>query len=325
MRTVTLGRTGLEVSRICYGAWPLGGDWGAVDEASAIAAVRRARSLGVNFFDTAQAYGFGASERLLGKALRDDLDRRRDEVVIATKGGVRVAGPARVRDSSSGWIRRGVEESLDALGVDHIDLYQIHWPDPDTPFAETAGTLDELVEQGKIRHVGVSNFSVPQIAELSRRLSVETLQPPYHLFRTDVEAEVLPYCREHDIGVLAYGPLGHGLLTGAMHASTTFARDDWRSGSDLFRGEAFRRNLEIVGELDRFARERLGRSVSELAIAWVLSHPAVHVAIVGSRRAEHVEQAVRAADLELNEDDREEITRIAAGAVAVAGPSPEAR
>jgi aryl-alcohol dehydrogenase-like predicted oxidoreductase len=322
VETTRLGMTGLEVSRIAFGTWQLGGDWGGFDEDEAIRAIRYARLLGVNFFDTAQAYGFGASERLLGRALRDELDQRRDEVVIATKGGLRMTGDELVRDSSPGWLRAGVEASLKALNVDYVDLYQIHWPDPDTPFSETAATLQELVDEGKIRHVGVSNYSADQMKEFARTRPVETLQPPYHLFRRDIEAEVLPYTSEHDIGVLIYGPLAHGLLTGALDENATFPPDDWRSQSPLFQGDTLRRNVEKVRELERFARER-GHSVSQLAIAWTLARPGVDVAIVGSRRAAHIEDSLAALDLRLSGEDLAAIDRIMTGAVAVGGPSPE--
>jgi aryl-alcohol dehydrogenase-like predicted oxidoreductase len=323
MKQTKLGRSGLEVSPIAFGTWQLGGDWGPFDEAAAIDAIRHARGLGINLFDTAQGYGFGASERLLGRALRDELDNRRDEVVIATKGGLRPTDDGLVRDSSPAWLRSGVDASLRALGTDHIDIYQVHWPDPDTPFAETAGALGELVADGKIRHVGVSNFDARQMDEFSRTRPVETLQPPYHLFRREIEADVLPYAREHDIGVLVYGPLAHGLLTGTMNAETTFAGDDWRSRSPLFGGEEFRTNLGKVAELSSFAAER-GVTVAELAIAWTLANPAVQVAIVGARQRRHIEHAVAAANLELDAEDLARVEQIMSGAVAVAGPSPEA-
>jgi aryl-alcohol dehydrogenase-like predicted oxidoreductase len=323
MRRVTLGMTGLEVTPIAFGTWQLGGDWGRFDELEAITAIRHARELGINLFDTAQAYGFGASERLLGRALREELDANRTDLVIATKGGLRMdSEQGLVRDSSPGWLRRGVRESLEYLGVDYIDLYQVHWPDPATPFAESAQALGELIEDGAIRHVGVSNFNAAQMAEFARTLPVETLQPPYHLFRREIEAQELPYAREHDIGVLAYGPLAHGLLTGTVGSDTTFAEDDWRATSPLFSGDAFQRNLRLVAELERFARER-GYGVSQLAIAWTLAHPAVHVAIVGSRSAAHIEQSLGALNITLSSEDLEEIDGIMAGAVSVAGPSPE--
>lgn len=279
--------------------------------------------MGVNLFDTAQGYGFGASERLLGRALRDDLDNRRDEVVIATKGGLRMTHDGLVRDSSPNWLRSGVENSLRALEAEHIDLYQVHWPDPKVPFAETAGALQELVDEGKIRHVGVSNFDAAQIAEFAQTRPVETLQPAYHLFRREIEAEVLPYCREHDVGVLVYGPLAHGLLTGALDENSHFAANDWRSGAPFFKGEAYRRNVGVVRELERLASGELGVSVSRLAIAWTLANPAVQVAIVGARHPGNIEDSVAAANLSLSETDLEQIDRIMAGSVAMSGPQPE--
>jgi aryl-alcohol dehydrogenase-like predicted oxidoreductase len=315
--------TDLKVSPICFGTWQLGGDWGSVDEREATAAIRHALELGVNIFDTAQAYGFGVSERLLGRALAPELRSRRDEIVIATKGGLRPNGDdGIVRDASRAWLRDGVESSLRELGVDHIDVYQLHWPDPAVPVAETAGALQALVEEGKIRHVGVSNFDAAEMAAFARTRPVETLQPPYHLFRRDIEAEVLPYCAEHDIGVLVYGPLAHGLLTGAIHDDTTFEANDWRAASPLFQGDALRRNLEAVRGLEQLASE-LGTSVSALAIAWTLAQPAVDVAIVGARRAAHIEDSVSAVALRLGETDLAEIDAIMDDAVAVGGPSPE--
>jgi aryl-alcohol dehydrogenase-like predicted oxidoreductase len=322
MKTTRLGRTDLRVFPIAFGTWQLGGEWGAFDERDAIAAIRHARKLGIDLFDTAQAYGFGASERLLGRALRDELDHRRDDVVLATKGGLRMTPDGLVRDSSEAWLRSGVEQSLRALGVDHIDLYQVHWPDPDVSFAETAGALQHLVDEGKIRHVGVSNYSVAQMAEFARTRPVETLQPPYHLFRREIEADIAPYALEHDIGVLVYGPLAHGLLTGTIDEDTAFSAGDWRRGSPVFQGETFRRNLQTVRELERWAGER-GHTVGQLAIAWTLAHPAVDVAIVGARRPAHIQDSLAAADLELTEEDLADLDRIMAGAVTVAGPSPE--
>jgi aryl-alcohol dehydrogenase-like predicted oxidoreductase len=322
MQHVRLGMTGLAVSPIALGTWQLGGDWGRYDEREAIAAIHTARELGINLFDTAQAYGYGASEWLLGRALQDELAQDREQLVIATKGGLRMTAGGQVRDSSPAWLRQGVEESLRALGVDYIDLYQIHWPDPDVPFAETAEALQALVEEGKIRHVGVSNFEAGQIADLAGTRLVETVQPPYHLFRREIEADLLPYAREHEIGVLVYGPLGHGLLTGTLNEETEFRPGDWRGSSPVFRGDSYRRNLETVRELDRFARAR-GYTVAEVAIAWVLENPAVQVAIVGSRHAAHVEDSVRALDVQLKPGDLADIESIMAGTAPVAGPSPE--
>ncbi len=321
MNQIRLGRSNLRVSRIAFGAWELGGDWGATDESAAIATIRYAADQGINFFDTAQGYGFSASERLIAKAL---AGRPRDQVVIATKGGLRpTPGGGVERDASPDWMRRGVDESLKALGTDYIDLYQIHWPDPKTHFADTAEALADIVAAGKIRHVGVSNFDAAQMEEFSASLEVETLQPPYHLFRREIEVSILPYTRTHDIGVLVYGPLAHGLLSGAMNADTKFAPGDWRAKSDVFKGELYRRNLRIVDALARFAEFELGTTVGRLAVAWTLANPAVEVAIVGTRNPRHIDDAIAAAGLRLDEQALRRIGEIVSTEVAVGGPTPE--
>jgi aryl-alcohol dehydrogenase-like predicted oxidoreductase len=321
MKRIRLGRSGLQVSRIAFGTWQLGGDWGATDEDAAVAAIRHAADQGINFFDTAQGYGFGASERLLAKAL---AGRPRDEVVIATKGGLRPApGGGIERDASPAWIRRGVEESLKALDTDYIDLYQVHWPDLKTPFEQTAHALAELRAEGKIRHIGVSNFVVEQMKDVGRTVPVETLQPPYHLFRRDIEVSILPYCKASDIGVLVYGPLAHGLLSGALTADTRFSPTDWRSKSSVFNGKAYKRNLRVVSALKRFAESELGTTVSRLAVAWTLANPAVHVAIVGTRDPKHVDDAIAASDLVIDARAMRQIDEIVSREVPVGGPTPE--
>lgn len=319
MRYTKLGISGLEVSRVAFGTWQLGGDWGATNEKQATAAIRQAADGGVTLFDTAQAYGFGASERLLGKALQG---RRRDELVIATKGGLRPDNGGVARDASAAWIRQGVDESLRALDTDYVDLYQIHWPDPKTPFQDTASALADMVAAGKVRHVGVSNFDAFQMESFSQTLPVETLQPPYHLFRRDIEIDVLAYTQAHNIGVLVYGPLAHGLLTGQLHADATFPPGDWRASSAVFTGSGFATNLSVVEELGRLALE-LGLTLSQLAVAWTLANPAVDVAIVGTRNPAHVSEAIGAAEVELDQAALARIETIMAGSVPVTGPSPE--
>jgi aryl-alcohol dehydrogenase-like predicted oxidoreductase len=320
MRHITLGRSGIDVSRIAFGTWQLGGDWGPTDTAAATRAIRRAADKGVTFFDTAQAYGFGRSEQLLGAALST---LPREELVIATKGGLRPTDAGLVRDSSARWIREGVETSLRALATDYIDLYQVHWPDPATPFEETAEALARLVGEGKVRHVGVSNFDVGQMEAFSTTLPVETVQPPYHLFRRDIETEILPYAAAHQIGVLVYGPLAHGLLGGHLGPDTRFDPDDWRSKSPDFHGQSYERNLRAVAELRRLAEEELGITLAQLAVGWVLAQPAVHVAIVGTRDPEHVDDVLAGADLDLGGEVMQRIDQIMAGATPVAGPSPD--
>jgi len=321
MRQITLGKSGLQVSRVAFGTWQLGGDWGPTDAEAAVAAIQRAADLGVTFFDTARAYGFGASERLLAEALRG---RPRDELVIATKGGLRPSGAGGVaRDASAAQILAGVEDSLRALETDYVDLFQLHWPDPATPFEETAGALAKLVADGKVRHVGVSNFDVAQIESFSATLPVETVQPPYHLFRRNIERELLPFAAAHDVGVLVYGPLAHGLLGGHLQAGTQFAKDDWRSKSAAFHGEDFERNLAVVAELQSFALTELGVTLGQLSIAWTLANPAVHVAIVGTRNPSHVDEATAAGDIELDATAMRRIDEIMQNATPVTGPSPE--
>lgn len=321
MQTTTLGRTGLQVSRIVFGTWQVSGEWGSYDAEEAQQAIRHAHDLGVTFFDTAQAYGFGQSEKVLADALRPAIQRDRDSVVIATKGGIN-PGSDRSRDSRRDYLRSGVEQSLKAMELDHIDLYQVHWPDEQTAFEDTAGYLQELVDEGKIRHVGVSNYDAGQMAAFDRTRPVETLQPPYHLFRRGIEQDALPYAREHDIGTLAYSPLGSGLLTGTMDSSTTFEESDWRAQATAFSGETFRTNLAVVERLRALAAD-VGTEVSQLAIAWVLAQDGIDCAIVGARSARNIERSLAAVDLELTDDVLAEIERVTADGVEVSGASPE--
>ena len=239
-----------------------------------------------------------------------------------SKGGLRMDGDRLVRDASPAWLRKGVEASPEALGTDYIDLYQVHWPDPATPIGETAAALAELVREGLIRHVGVSNYTTDQITEFAAVLPAATVQPPYHLFRRDIEADLLPYAQAHHIGVLTYGPLAHGLLSGTITEATTFGADDWRSHSPAFTGPGFRHNLKVVAALGRFAADR-GATIAQLAVAWVLAHPAVQVAIVGSRTPAHLQESLGAVHITLSQGDLAEIDRIMAAAVPLGGPSPE--
>jgi aryl-alcohol dehydrogenase-like predicted oxidoreductase len=318
MEYIGLGKSGLTVSRICFGTWQFGGDWGPVDRDEGIAAVRAALDAGVTFFDTAQAYGFGKSESLLAEALGDAIHR--DEVIVATKGGLRQVDGGVRRDSSPAYLRDGVEQSLSALGVEAIDLYQVHWPDHETPFDETGAALKELVDAGKIRHVGVSNFSPAEMEQLSRTIEVETDQPPYNLFNRAVEEDVLPYCREQDIGTLVYGPLSHGLLSGRFDPST-LDENDWRRGHEPFAGEALERNLGAVERLTEFAEQR-GCTLPQLAVAWVLAQPGLHVAITGARRPAHVEGIAPGAEIHLSDDELAQIEELTSAARAW-GLTPE--
>jgi aryl-alcohol dehydrogenase-like predicted oxidoreductase len=325
MEMVKFGRSGLTVSRIAYGAGVLGGAYGGLDEDAAAAAVHEARTLGINLFDT--AHNYGESEVRLGRILADHLKTDREEILIATKGGLRQGGEdpgasGIQRDSSPAFLRARVEESLGRLGIDYIDIYQVHWPDPDVPFEETAAALQELVDAGTIRHVGVSNFEPHQMDAFERGRPVETLQPGYHLLFRQVEDRILPYARRHDIGVMVYGALGHGLLTGTYDPSRPLGKMDWRRRHPLFVGAAVAGNLERVDALAEFARER-GQTVRQLAIAWTLANPAVHTTIVGTTKVEHLREAVGAATIELTTEDLAQIDQIMQGAVEIDLFTPE--
>ena len=322
MQYTRLGERGPRVSRIAFGNWSAGGDWGGVDRAAAIAATRAALDLGITLFDTARAYGFGAAEEVLGEALKPEIQSARESIVIATKGGLRDEGGLPVRDSSPAALRSDLEASLRSLGTDYVDLYQVHWPDPATPIEATARTLDEFVREGKVRHVGVSNYDARQMTAFQQVRPIDTLQPPYHLFRREIEASILPFAQEHGVGVLVYGPLAHGLLSGRMTEATTFAPDDWRSKNGMFTGRAFKRNLAIVRQLEDLAADR-EMTIGELAIAWTLANPAVDVAIVGARNPEQIQQTAPAADLRLSSNDLAEIEEILRDEVPVGGPAPE--
>jgi aryl-alcohol dehydrogenase-like predicted oxidoreductase len=322
MEYTHLGKTALHVSKMSYGTWQFGGDWGSFDAHEAQATIRHALELGITFFDTAQAYGFGVSERVLGEALQPELKSQRDKIILSTKGGLRMEGEKLLRDASAGWLRQGVEQSLRNLGVDYIDLYQVHWPDPNTPIEETASALDALVREGKIRYAGVSNYSTEQMRVFEQTRTLDTLQPPYNLFRRDIEQDILPYCQQHGVGVLVYGPLAHGLLGGGFTPQTTFAADDWRSKNPFFTGEGFQRNLAVVEGLKELATSE-GMTVAQLAVAWVLAQSAVDVVIVGAKNARQLEQSSRAGELHLSQATLQEINRLMREALPIGGPAPE--
>ena len=325
MEYTKFGQTALRVSKISYGTWQFGGDWGHIESAqwdAGKATVQKALELGINFFDTAQAYGFGLAEKMLGEALKPYVKSLREDIVLATKGGLRMEGDKVLRDASARWLRQGVEQSLRNLGVDYIDLYQVHWPDPNTSFEETASILDQLVQEGKIRYVGVSNYNAEQMRAFERTRRLDALQPPYSLFRRDIEREILPYTQQHGIGVLVYGALAHGLLAGSYTPRTTFAADDWRSKSEIFHGDIFQRNLAVVEQL-KYLAEREGMTVAQLAIAWVLAQPAIGVVIVGAHTPAQLAQIAPAGEMHLTQATLHEIEHVMREAVPIGGPAPE--
>lgn len=299
-----LGSSDVESTVIGFGCWAIGGDaWGPVQDQESIEAIQAALDLGITLFDTAPIYGKGHSEELLGKA----LGSRRKEVVIATKCGL-VWDEAKnsSRNSKYDSIIREVELSLKRLQTDYIDVYQIHWPDPDTEIEESARAMNDLYQAGKIRAIGVSNYDVKQMEAFRQVAPLHTLQPPYHLLRRDIEEEILPYCRQNEIGVLAYGPLGHGLFSGKMTPQTTFPEGDFRAKNPLFQGDAFIRNLAFVDQLKAIAAEK-NTTPGHLAVAWVLAQPGISVALVGAKTAEQVKGNIGAADVALSAEDLKRI------------------
>ena len=293
-----LGFTDIELTIIGFGAWAIGGDgwqfsWGPQDDAESMATIRRALDLGINWIDTAPAYGLGRSEEVVGRAIKG----RRDEVIIATKCGMDWDDQGTVRrDSRPSRIRREVEDSLRRLDVDVIDLYQIHWPDPHTPLEESWGTMADLIYEGKVRAIGVSNFTVPQLQRAMRVAPVASLQPPYNLMNRDVEADLLPFCRENNIGVVAYSPMQSGLLTGRFDPAR-LTEDDWRLRD--FSEADFARARMLSSQLSPLAEEH-GYSMAQLAVAWVNAQAGLTASIVGARRPDQIEETVRAAEWALN-------------------------
>jgi len=310
LATAQLGQTGLAITRVGFGAWAIGGGdwefgWGAQNDAESVAAIERALELGVNWIDTAAAYGLGHSETIVRRAL-EGVDRR---PYVFTKAGLIDGGGGRVvnrlkRDS----IRREVEASLTRLAVDAIDLYQIHWPNPDHDVEEGWSAFAELKDEGLVRHIGVSNFEIDQLRRAQAIAPVETLQPPYSLVDRAVEAEILPFAEREGIGVIAYSPMGSGLLTGAMTREriASLADNDWRKHDERFNEPALSRHLATVARLEAVA-DRHGTTPGAVAIAWTLTNPAVDAAIVGFRRPAQVDPLLSAADLELTPQDLAEI------------------
>jgi aryl-alcohol dehydrogenase-like predicted oxidoreductase len=306
LTTTQLGDTGLEITRLGFGAWAIGGGgwefgWGPQEDDESIAAIHRALELGVNWIDTAAAYGFGHSEEVVGRAL-EGLDER---PYVFTKASL-VPGPGGrvVHNLKRDSILREANQSLERLGVNAIDLYQIHWPIPDEDIEEGWSALAELKEQGLVHHIGVSNFDVEQLRRIKEIAPVETLQPQYSLVARDVEDEILPFAERERIGVIVYSPMGSGLLTGAMTRKRieSLPDDDWRKQSERFQEPQLSRHLALVERLETVAA-RLDSTPGAVAIAWTLRNPAVDGAIVGFRRPDQVDPILGAASLELSKDD----------------------
>jgi aryl-alcohol dehydrogenase-like predicted oxidoreductase len=315
LRTRRLGTKGPELSTVGFGSWAVGGEWrfgwGPVDDRDSVAAIRHAVERGVNWVDTAAIYGYGHSEEVVGRAIAPL--RPGEDVYVFTKCGRSWYGlppDEIVNDLRPESIRFECEQSLRRLGVERIDLYQFHWPDlvTGTAVEESWGTMAELVDEGKVRWVGVCNFDVELLERIRAVRRVDSLQPPLSLLTRGARTELIPYAREHGIGVITYSPLVSGLLSGSFSRDrvATLAPTDWRAGSPLFRDPSLGQSLELVERLRAIA-ERLGTEVAALAIAWVLAVPGVTGAIVGARLPRHVDGWLPAAEVELGDDTLAEI------------------
>jgi len=319
MRYRAFGRTGLRVSVLGFGCWPMAGDrYGAIEDDEAVKAIHRALDRGVNCVDTAPAYGSGHSEEVVARA----LEKMRRDVILVTKCGVKPPPPGQLgplRDSSRANILREVDASLKRLRTDWVDVLLVHWPDAATPAEETMRALEEVVASGRARFVGVSNFTEAMMADCMRARRVDVLQVGYHMLDRRQERETFPYCQAQGVGVMGYGSLGHGLLTGSFTAATTFdpARD-WRGngvafGQPIFKGDNFKTNVAGAERLRKEIAEPRGVPLSQIALAWVLANPAVSTALVGARTPAEVDANDAGAELDLTAAERARIDAILAG------------
>jgi aryl-alcohol dehydrogenase-like predicted oxidoreductase len=305
MQTRTLGRSGPTVSALGLGCMGMSEFYGAHDDDESIAVIHRALELGVNFLDTSDVYGPHTNERLVGRAIAD----RRDQVVLATKFGI-VRDPdnpqSRGVDGSPEYVKRACEGSLQRLGLDHIDLYYQHRVDPDTPIEETVGAMAELVQEGKVRYLGLSEAGVDTLRRASAVHQITALQTEYSLWSRDPEDAILPACRELGIGFVAYSPLGRGFLTGAIKSTDDLADDDYRRTSPRFQGENFQSNLDLVARIEEMAAAK-GVTSAQLALAWVLAQGTDIVPIPGTRHRGRLEENVAALDVALSADELSDI------------------
>lgn len=322
------GKTGIQISAIGFGCWEIGGGYGSIEEADFVKAISRALDVGINSFDTAEAYGFGASEKSLAKA----LGSRRKEAIITTKFGVGYpeAKDRNFRDSSRKRVMESIDKSLRALETDYVDVYLIHWPDRSISFEEPMRALDDLIKQGKIRAAGLSNFKLEEIKQCEQVRPVDVVQYCWNMFDRRMAKEIFPYCREKNIGVMAYGSLAYGMLTGTFSEEMDFGKNDWRSKrgqlmninlfQHLFDSEHFLKNLRAVEELKAMAK-RYNKTLPQFALRWTTSNPIVSTALVGCRNPKEVDDNVGALGWSISEADMKEIDAIFArhGAVTMPG------
>jgi aryl-alcohol dehydrogenase-like predicted oxidoreductase len=307
MERTRIPGTSLRVSPVAIGTWAIGGwMWGGTDDAESVATIQAAFEHGINVVDTAPVYGFGRSEEIVGRAIAES--RLRSSVIIATKVGLQWDGGRVSRNASRARIMREVEDSLRRLRTDYIDIYQVHWPDPLITIEETADAMHRLFAQGKIRAIGVSNFSLVQMERFRRIAPLHVLQPPYNLFERGIEADILPYCRKNGIAMLGYGALCRGLLSGRMQADTTFDGDDLRRTDPKFLQPRFTQYVAAVAQLDRLA-QRFGKRVIHLAVRWMVDQ-GITTALWGARHPRQLEPVDEVAGWSLDAFAKAEIDRI---------------
>jgi aryl-alcohol dehydrogenase-like predicted oxidoreductase len=300
--------TALKISRVALGTWAIGGwMWGGTDEAESVSTIRAALDHGINVIDTAPVYGFGRSEEIVGKAIAEG--RLRSRFIVATKAGLEWQDGKILRNSSRDRIMREIDDSLRRLRTDYIDIYQIHWPDPLTPAEETAEAMHTLFRSGKIRAIGVSNFSVAEMDRFRRAAPIHVLQPPYNLFERGIEGDILPYCRKNKIATFGYGALCRGLLSGRMRPDTTFNGDDLRRADPKFQEPRFGQYLAAVKRLDRLAQQRFGKRVIHLAVRWILDQ-GITAALWGARHAGQLQPVDDVYGWSLDASTKTEIDRI---------------
>lgn len=305
---------GAEVSRVGLGTWAIGGsDWGAVAEDAAIATCLSAIERGINLFDTAPIYGRGRAEEIVGKAMR--AHGRRNAFYIATKAGLEWNERGVFANSTSPRLRRELEDSLRRLGTDYIDLYQIHWPDTLVPIADVAGVLAEFVRAGKVKALGVSNFSAAQMEEFRSIAPLASDQPPYNIFERDIDRETLPWCAANGVSVLTYSSLCRSLLGGRLQRGMRFEPGDIRAVDPKFEEPRFSQYITAVEHLAALARDRFGKSVAQLAVRWVLDRTGVSVALWGAKRPDQLDAVAGAMGWKLDAGTMAEIDRIVAESV----------
>jgi len=310
MDTVRFADTDIQITPVGLGTWAIGGwMWGGTDEKESIDAIHAAIDKGIKLIDTAPVYGFGRSEEIVGKALADG---RREQVALATKVALNWNDEhSKVwREATAARIEQEVEDSLRRLRTDYIDIYQIHWPDPVTPVEETAKAMEKLFRDGKIRAIGVSNFSPEQMDAFREFAPLHSVQPPYNLFEREIEHDVLPYCNENGIATLTYGAICRGLLSGKMTSDQAFEGDDLRNKDPKFQAPRFSQYLEAVNRLDALARERFGKRVIHLALRWLLDRPGVSVALWGARRPDQLDPVSEIGNFRIDAETADDIDTI---------------